>query len=632
MPVLFVFLLKVNVALLAFCAGYFMVLRRLTFYTLNRIYLVTAILFASVYPQVNLSAFMQQHQQIAQPVQAVIVKLQVPVATFINPLAKTDYWQWAELIFWAGAILFATRLIVQLFSLLKIYSNSTAARIYNYKVRVIKGDSGPFSFWKSIYVNPERHEAGELRSILMHEQVHVNEWHTLDILLAELSTVFYWFNPGVWLIKKAIRENIEFITDRKILKTGADSRQYQYSLLNVSFSAAPQGIVNHFNISTIKKRIIMMNAKRSSKAKLTRYALLIPGVVILLLVFSISKAELAKKGFNKALTASLKTTGVSFVKANTAAVVSEIAGKPAAAAPTDTIKKGNIYIKTAHHSDSLNYIINGVKASKSDFDALASDRIYSIEIMPASEAGKVFGQIDNKNDVLFVTTDDSTTGKKFKEKMDKLNSAATTNGNSISIGRGSSTAGYVADGDGVTVVSPWIDNNASGVSASAASGVGSGSVSINLAPRAYTLKSMPGKIKFLTDSAYKNGKPVVVQLSGPDSGMVYTTYTSKNLTYTISPKPGTYTFKNKVFKYNTSKSPKAYTVMAFNNADANIEHLSAKLIVIDGREANRRDLKKLSAADIESMSVKSGDEMTDKYGDKAKNGVLFITTTKDKHK
>src|ERR1700753_2821248 len=100
-------------------------------------------------------------------------------------------------------------------------------------------------------------------------------------------------------MKKAVRENIEFITDRKILRNGTDSKQYQYSLVNVSFAAAPQGIVNHFNISTIKKRIIMMNAKKSSSLNLTRYAFLVPAVIVLLLIFTVSRAALAKKHITK---------------------------------------------------------------------------------------------------------------------------------------------------------------------------------------------------------------------------------------------------------------------------------------------------------------------------------------------
>jgi hypothetical protein len=90
MPGLFVFLLKVNIALLVFCAGYYLVLRHLTFYTLNRIYLVTAILFASVYQKINLSGFFDQHQDITSPVQTIVYNLQAPAKEFMKPLAMPD--------------------------------------------------------------------------------------------------------------------------------------------------------------------------------------------------------------------------------------------------------------------------------------------------------------------------------------------------------------------------------------------------------------------------------------------------------------------------------------------------------------------------------------------------------------
>ncbi|HEX8021033.1 M56 family metallopeptidase, partial [Mucilaginibacter sp.] len=294
MPATFVFLLKVNIALLLFCAGYYLVLRPLTFYTLNRIYLLAAILFASIYPQINFLAFVQRHEELAKPMEQIAINWQSPAQLVNQPVQTFDYWYWLSIIFWTGAGLLLIRLALQLLSLLRLYKNSKPQYIGEHLVRVMDKDAAPFSFWRSIYVNPAKHEPADLKSILLHEQVHVNQWHTADILLAELSSIFYWFNPGIWLIKRAIRENIEFITDRKILKNGIDSKTYQYSLVNVSFSNTQPGIVNHFNISTIKKRIIMMNAKRSSKLNLTRYAFVVPAVMALLLVFSISKADFAK--------------------------------------------------------------------------------------------------------------------------------------------------------------------------------------------------------------------------------------------------------------------------------------------------------------------------------------------------
>ncbi|MFD2871368.1 M56 family metallopeptidase [Mucilaginibacter ximonensis] len=291
MPALFVFLLKVNIALIAFCLGYYLVLRKLTFYTLNRFYLVLGIIFSSFYPFVNIDSFIHRHK--LESIQQVVVNLKAPAQKL---LSYPWYWNWAATIFWLGAAVFAARLLLQFLSLYKIYRSSKQGTLQQYNVRITDADISPFSFWQSIFINPDKVENTDLKSILQHEQVHVSEWHTLDILLAEVSVIFYWFNPGIWLMKKAVSENIEFITDRKILQQGADSKEYQYSLLNVSLGTkAPANITNHFNFSTLKKRIRMMNARRSSKINLTRYAVLMPAVIICLCIFSITKADIVKK-------------------------------------------------------------------------------------------------------------------------------------------------------------------------------------------------------------------------------------------------------------------------------------------------------------------------------------------------
>jgi bla regulator protein blaR1 len=286
MPVLFIYLLKVNIALLLFYAAYFLLLRQLTFYGLNRIYLVAAMLFATVYPQINFPGFAKYYQALRRPFQLVIHELQIPTGNFFKPMERPVYWQWMEIAFWTGAALLAVRLFIRLYSLYKLYRNSIAAEIYGHKIRLMNGEAGPFSFWKSIYVNPANHKPADLKAILLHEQVHVNDWHSLDILLAELGTVFYWFNPGVWLMRRAVRENIEFITDRKTLNRGMDPVEYQFSLINSSCTVPSNVIVSHFNLSTIKKRIAMMNTESSPKRKLLRYLLLVPVVIMLLFVLN----------------------------------------------------------------------------------------------------------------------------------------------------------------------------------------------------------------------------------------------------------------------------------------------------------------------------------------------------------
>jgi hypothetical protein len=646
MPALFIFLLKVNAALLIFCAGYYFVLRRLTFYTLNRIDLVLAIVFASVYPKIDISGFAQRHREM-QPVSNIVYKLRAPAKALVAPLSRPDYWALAEGIFWLGVVLLSVRLTAQLCSLFKIYRNSRPERILGHDVRVLDNDAAPFSFWKSIYVNPAKHEPADLRSILLHEQVHVSEWHTLDIILAELSTIFYWFNPGVWLMKKAIRENIEFITDRKILQNGTDTKQYQYSLVNVSFSAAPQGIVNHFNISTIKKRIIMMNAKRSSKFKLTHYAFLVPAVIALL--FTVSNAALVKKskGLYKALhftitnavkpDLSKNKTDSKYVK--TEAAITVKTNKPATA-KLDTLKNGKFFLSTTGRTDSLNYVINGKKATKADFLALNPDNIMSIDMATAERGSKIMNNLDKSHEVLFVTTNDSEAGKKFKDKVDGLerNLNLTMTGSGYTSGTGNKASNVVV-----------IDGVSTGTGSTFSYSGSAGNLTLdstNMAPikvEAFTTVSgnsyAPGTIRL--SKAYKNytiakgfkgnlvsGKMLIIDTvrDGKKIKMLNGLPVIDTIIVNGGKGPTMLSFnRDKSFKPMTYTTSKVNTFFP-DGATVSLNHLADKMIIINGKIATEADLKKLSAFDIDRMTLKTDEETKELYGDKAKNGIVFIVT------
>lgn len=283
MPHFFIILLKINLVLILFAAAYYFILRKLTFYTINRLFLVFGILFSSVYPFIDLTDFF--HQQNPQAV-AFVPEINQQVKSFMPSTILMQYWYWISLLFYAGVLVMGVRLVIQFLSLLKIHQQSSPGTVSNFKVRVLNQPVGPFSFWQTVYINPALHNENELNTILTHEQIHVKQWHTLDIILAEISVVFYWFNPGVWLMKKAVKENLEFLTDEKILKRGMDRKAYQYSLLDVGNLVPAVNIVNNFNLSDLKKRIKMMNAKRSSKFSLVRYFFIAP-ILLLTLAFTV---------------------------------------------------------------------------------------------------------------------------------------------------------------------------------------------------------------------------------------------------------------------------------------------------------------------------------------------------------
>lgn len=617
MPATFVFLIKVNIALLLFCAGYYLVLRPLTFYTLNRIYLLAAILFASIYPQINFLAFVQRHEELAKPMEQIAINWQSPAQLVNQPVQTFDYWYWLSVIFWTGAGLLLIRLALQLLSLLRLYKNSKPQYIGDHLVRVMDKDAAPFSFWRSIYVNPAKHEPADLKSILLHEQVHVNQWHTADILLAELSSIFYWFNPGIWLIKRAVRENIEFITDQKILKNGIDSKAYQYSLVNVSFNNNQPGIVNHFNISTIKKRIIMMNAKRSSKLNLTRYAFVVPAVMALLLVFSISKADFAKPvritlanavqplariiNINADEGPSAKPVKAARTVHKTPAAKPTVTPGPAAApqplltpliaitpmaAKPDTNKKIKISLASVK-KDSLVFVVNGVVSAGKNLDPAKIENMYILTGENARKLAKI--EEDKPVKVAYIITKDASNKEELEKDVPRdivIRKVVSTNlsgdvirdedDNNVAVVAGVANSINVKKPKNVIVVK----------GSSSASGSSSGAVTIN------GVKAKPVTQAFTItkgDATADDVREVVVTGYGKKSNL-------------------------KTFKMN------GLSIATDGDKEP--------LVVIDGKNSTMDALKKLDSDKVESISILKGDDATKKYGDKAKDGVVVIGTRK----
>lgn len=271
MSELFIYLIKANIALCLFYLAYRLGLRRLTFYTLNRFFLLTGIVFSSLFPLVDVNDFFNRNEKLAQQVVTYVPNL----AAWQQPApAEFTVWTFLAWVFWVGVSVMFLRLVMQLVSLFFLHRNTDPGNIQERRVRVMGSSMNPFSFFRHIYINPSLHSPEELQAILQHESIHVKEWHSADVLMGEVNNIFYWFNPGAWLMKTAIKENLEFLTDRKMLRTGVDKRSYQYSLVQVNASQYAAGIANNFNFSHLKNRIKMMNKQKSSRLHIYRYAVL----------------------------------------------------------------------------------------------------------------------------------------------------------------------------------------------------------------------------------------------------------------------------------------------------------------------------------------------------------------------
>ncbi len=277
-------LIKINGILLLFCGAYYAFLRPLTFYTANRWFLLFGIAAAGLLPLAG-SSWLQ-----ATELPAMVPRLPV---TMHAPVPERSGWateQLVEYLFCAGAAAALVRLGMQLGSLYRLHRRSQQMSYHGIPFRRVPEPVSPFAFLGTIYVGDSGLMGRDLETVLEHEQIHVSGWHTIDVLFAEIGTICCWFNPAAWLLKRAIKENLEFITDRQMVGSGVDPKAYQYSLLRVgTFSPAPAP-VNHFGRLTLRKRIVMMNKKRSSGAH-HLYYLMVPVVLVLAGMLSVSAAE-----------------------------------------------------------------------------------------------------------------------------------------------------------------------------------------------------------------------------------------------------------------------------------------------------------------------------------------------------
>ncbi len=158
----------------------------------------------------------------------------------------------------------------------------------------------PFSFGPWIFIHPEGMDEQTLREVLIHEHAHVRGWHTLDILFSQLVCILFWWNPATWVMRREVRLNLEFISDAAVIGQQADKREYQYRLLGFSTQTNVAAIANNFNVLPLKRRITMMNLRRTRRTGMIKYTLFVPVAAALLFACNLDSlartiAETVKK-------------------------------------------------------------------------------------------------------------------------------------------------------------------------------------------------------------------------------------------------------------------------------------------------------------------------------------------------
>ncbi|WP_192821740.1 M56 family metallopeptidase [Rufibacter sp. LB8] len=273
MPKLLLYLLQVNVGLVLLYLLYQLALRQTTFYTWNRFFLLAGLVLTAVLPLVDFEKLFLEQPQLYQTISIYVYAW--PAYEPVTQETAFDYGLIPVWLFWLGFCVMAVRFCVQLASLYSIHRKSAPKSYQGIAFREVAQDLPPFSFGTTIYFSAQRHPQEDWLAILKHEHTHVRQLHTLDILLVEMLTLVHWFNPVIWQLRKALKQNLEFLTDQQTVQAGIDRKRYQFSLLQTA-RASPFSLSASFSYHSLKHRIMMMNKTPSARVQALRFLVAIP--------------------------------------------------------------------------------------------------------------------------------------------------------------------------------------------------------------------------------------------------------------------------------------------------------------------------------------------------------------------
>lgn len=251
-------------------------------FTFNRFYLIAALLFSLYIPfatietkevvkEIPATVFVEGNEQ---PIEAQIV----------TPKESFDYTK-ALLM---GYCIVSGILILKIgYSIIKIKKlKGRKIKYQNRTVFLLKQDLAPFSFWNTIYLSEIYFKDSKIEdSVFLHEEIHVKQKHSLDILLVEVLKAVFWINPLIWFYKKAMVNNHEFLADESVISQNKNIKQYQELILQEILKQQNLPLIHQFNFNNTKKRFIMMNNKKSKFAKVKNY-LAVPAFAVLAIIFA----------------------------------------------------------------------------------------------------------------------------------------------------------------------------------------------------------------------------------------------------------------------------------------------------------------------------------------------------------
>jgi hypothetical protein len=285
-----ILILKSAACLAILMVFYKLFLEHLAIHKFKRFYLLGALLVSIVIPFITFIKYIDPVYDFGT----------FEADTFTTPpyfpanVAIEESTNYLPIILWSiyglGALLFASKFCINLFGIVSKINKNEKQKHDNFISVLLNDLIVPHTFFSYIFLNKTKFETKAIpQEVILHEQTHASQKHSLDILFIELLQIVFWFNPLLYFIKKDIKLNHEFLADAAVLKQGIDSSTYQETLLQFTSNVNGIPLAHAINYSLIKKRFTIMKTQTSKKAIWLRSLLLIPLLGGLLFSFSSTK-------------------------------------------------------------------------------------------------------------------------------------------------------------------------------------------------------------------------------------------------------------------------------------------------------------------------------------------------------
>lgn len=627
---------KAAIAAGAFYIAFLLLFQNQKHFTFNRIYLPVSLALSFVIPLITFTTV--KYIEPANFDGYSFAYLAPASGEITQPAFVFEWYHYLFGLYLIGTAGFLLHLLLGHLKAINIIQKSRIRKIFDNLVNITQKDVHPFSFFSKIVVSEKTLSHPDLEMIVSHENIHVREKHTLDILFTEIMFLLQWFNPFAWLLKDAVKNNLEYLTDHEIAKH-YNAQTYQLAMVTLADKQGIAPFLTALNGSQLKNRIVMMKRKTENKYAFVKQLVVLPLLAVLVMGLSNRevKTEIVQNSNQNEISSSEK-----IIKGN----VTDQKGDPISGASviakgtttgTITDPYGNYELQINNENETLSFLVPDFETVNIDINGqniidvqLKSDNSSNNSVVKVTTSGTHNFTLEKEDKYIVSGKVMNDKGEPLSEAntqiKDRLESDTTVKSDTIKIVGYGSTEKQQPQSGGF-IISGGLNGT-----------IQKGSENVTITPSSQngiTIKAtggQSGQPLYIIDGEEATSN-ILNELS-QDSIESISVLKDKSATalYGEKGKNGVILITTKKYSQNNKSGNIAVTGYGNNAAllgnPAPFGSATGKtnqpLILVNGKESGQT-LNNIDPATIESVIVLKGEKANKKYGEKGKNGVIEIT-------